>query len=743
MLARLLATENISVVHENTPTAFFDLKARSLHLPLWSNASGSLYDMLVGHEVAHALWTDSAEWTAGIDTVASATGVSRNMAKSALNIVEDARIERMITAKFRGLRADFINGYRTLVERQFFGDISNINSKGLLDRVNIHFKCGVWSGARIAFSPREAALVDRIGALTEWGGVVQSAIDLIQCEQDRLHDEQEEQESNIPQAAAGTGEEDEQQTNPQGTKDSDEKQESGGGGKDGDAKPSDSDSDDQNVTAKPQEPQTGEERMMPTTQDSFDNAMKKFSEEGSEGIKEVIRVAMPDTMGEHEFVGYEAVLKDMSAHDSIRNAMTERVRVEDYTAATAAMTGAFNRRKAADTWRRTTVAKTGALCTLRMNGYKWNEDIFRRTTRVADGKNHGIVILLDWSGSMTGIMQSTIGQLFIITDFCRKANIPFEVLAFSDAVYSQRAKWTENDWEVIRKREIAREERNLVHTHSLTLFQFMSSRMNTAQYENMKSCLWNWRRMGCDPRYNLSGTPTCAALFALTGIVDEFIRRNRVQIAHTVVLTDGEPTDKIQFNFKKWATDNGKHACPYGQWEPPSRGYAVVLTDPRTGASYDLHRARKGPWNTDGSYTFGSVDFGNNTNRAMIAVDVLRRRTGCRVHWIGLIDRITMPGPIDGMVYDKGGEGTWKREGYVSGKCVGWDSATIVEATRFTRNYNGGVSDRMKKVLDKAEQKMENAKTDRALASAFIDSQIAKGSLRSLSNVIGEFLAVA
>ena len=344
---------------------------------------------------------------------------------------------------------------------------------------------------------------------------------------------------------------------------------------------------------------------------------------------------------------------------------------------------------------------------------------------------------------MTGIMQSTIGQLFIITDFCRKANIPFEVLAFSDAVYAQNAKWTDNDWEVIRKREIAREERNLIHTHSLTLFQFMSSRMNAAQYESMKSCLWQWRRMGCDPRYNLSGTPTCAALFALTGIVDEFIRKNRVQIAHTVVLTDGEPTDKIQFNFKKWATDNGKQACPYGQWEPPSRGYAVVLTDPRTGASYDLHRARKGAWGTDGSHAFGSVHFGNNTNRAMIAVDTLRRRTGCRVHWIGLIDRITMPGPIDGMVYDKGGEGTWKREGYVSGKCVGWDSATIVEATRFTRNYNGGVSDRMKKVLDKAEQKMENAKTDRALASAFIDSQIAKGSLRSLSNVIGEFLAVA
>ena len=96
MLARLLATENISVQHQNIPTAFFDLKTRSLHLPLWSNASGSLYDMLVGHEVAHALFTPVDGWRTAIDSVAAATGASKDTAKQYLNIVEDARIERMI-----------------------------------------------------------------------------------------------------------------------------------------------------------------------------------------------------------------------------------------------------------------------------------------------------------------------------------------------------------------------------------------------------------------------------------------------------------------------------------------------------------------------------------------------------------------------------------------------------------------------------------------------------------------------
>ena len=94
MLARLLATENIAVVHQNIPTAFFDLKTRALHLPLWSNASGSLYDMLVGHEVAHALFTPADGWKTAIDSVAAATGCDRDTAKQYLNIVEDARIER-------------------------------------------------------------------------------------------------------------------------------------------------------------------------------------------------------------------------------------------------------------------------------------------------------------------------------------------------------------------------------------------------------------------------------------------------------------------------------------------------------------------------------------------------------------------------------------------------------------------------------------------------------------------------
>ena len=56
-LARLMANENILVEHRNVPTAGFLLDKRTLICPIWKDMSGHLYDLLLGHEVGHALET--------------------------------------------------------------------------------------------------------------------------------------------------------------------------------------------------------------------------------------------------------------------------------------------------------------------------------------------------------------------------------------------------------------------------------------------------------------------------------------------------------------------------------------------------------------------------------------------------------------------------------------------------------------------------------------------------------------
>ena len=61
-LAKLLATENIVVQHNNVKTASFDVKNRILTLPIFKEQSGDVYDMLIAHECSHALFTPYKEW---------------------------------------------------------------------------------------------------------------------------------------------------------------------------------------------------------------------------------------------------------------------------------------------------------------------------------------------------------------------------------------------------------------------------------------------------------------------------------------------------------------------------------------------------------------------------------------------------------------------------------------------------------------------------------------------------------
>ena len=61
-LAKLLATENITIQHNNVATASFNLEDRVLTLPVFKNPKGYVYDMLIAHEVSHALNTPAEEW---------------------------------------------------------------------------------------------------------------------------------------------------------------------------------------------------------------------------------------------------------------------------------------------------------------------------------------------------------------------------------------------------------------------------------------------------------------------------------------------------------------------------------------------------------------------------------------------------------------------------------------------------------------------------------------------------------
>ena len=147
-LAKLLATEDLIVEHKQVPTAQFNVHTRVLTLPLWELASNDVYDMLVGHEVAHALFTPDQDPPADIP-------------HQFVNVVEDARIEKLMKRRYMGIAKSFYKGYSELHNGDFF-EIENedIDTFNLADRANLYFKIGTFLD--LSFSTREKEIITLI-----------------------------------------------------------------------------------------------------------------------------------------------------------------------------------------------------------------------------------------------------------------------------------------------------------------------------------------------------------------------------------------------------------------------------------------------------------------------------------------------------------------------------------------------------------------------------------------------------
>ena len=93
----------------------------------------------------------------------------------------------------------------------------------------------------------------------------------------------------------------------------------------------------------------------------------------------------------------------------------------------------FERKKRGAIFSKQQVAKTGVIDVTKLHTYKFNDDLFKRNTIVPNGKNHGIQMLIDWSGSMSGKpLAGCVSQVMLLAAFCKKAGIPFDCYAFTN-----------------------------------------------------------------------------------------------------------------------------------------------------------------------------------------------------------------------------------------------------------------------------------------------------------------------
>ena len=533
-LARLLATENLIVEHRKTTTAMFDVERRVLTLPLWDKASSTVYDMLVGHEVGHALFTPNEDWREVADCP-----------KDFVNVIEDARIEKLMKRKFPGLRKSFAGGYKELNDMDFFAildeDLSNFS---LIDRINLHFKIG--ASAMIPFSIEEQVFVARTDLAETFEDVLKIAEDVYNFSN------QTEQVAEIPapqpQEEGETESNDVEQSEQQSEENQPEAMPQAGTNNAGPIQ--NEDDEEEEVEDDFEEDGFDGGETTSETQRSFDDAAEKLS---SKSARNPIYVQIPENVDldthvvdwttVHDWIDSQA--REPEVYEIVDNKYYE-FRKQSQKEVNY-LVKEFECRKSADAYARAGQSKTGVLDTSKLHTYRYNEDIFKKVTVLPDGKNHGMLFLLDWSGSMGNEILATVKQVLNLTAFCKKVQIPFEVYAFTnDWVMAKRAMDPRSE---INEYGYPGVEKNTVYLHKeyFHLMNFVSSRSNAREYERMCKNLFreasyyrNYTGYHQTPGVGLSGTPLNEAVVMMNYIIPQFKQQNDLQKVNLCILSDGD-----------------------------------------------------------------------------------------------------------------------------------------------------------------------------------------------------------
>jgi len=584
-LAKLLATENLTIQHQKISTAAFDPKNRVLYCPIWENMSGDLYDLLMGHEVGHALDTPSDGWH---DTVHA---MGKNY-KVFLNVVEDARIEKRQKRRYPGLRSSFIKGYDELMKRNFFGiQDRDVNTMTFIDRLNIFSKSGYTMD--IQFTDDELVMIEKVKECETWDDVLRVTNEIWDYSKEEQQQNQLPEEYDYRAGESGDGDDTETgsgdgdtETDGEGEEegkskaklDEDGEDAEGSGQGDDDYDGDDEEEDDElsDIINRRKESQGTDEDFEPTceTDDNFRaNEASLVAAKAREYVyvniptPNLSRIVTPAKRVQELLTEAFVAQCGTVAYTSGSNELyTEfRKKNERYISLLAKE---FEMRKAASKFAKAKVSETGDIDVNKIYKYQLDDNIFKKIMRVPKGKSHGMILLLDKSGSMANNLAASYEQILILAMFCRKVNIPFTAYGFGNARnlremdYPQETndKFDANgNYKYGFSSGCFTENVRDMQCSEVYLREMINSKMSNAEFsKSVKNILclmdaWAHRygavgkflRPQCD---SLSNTPMSEALIAMQPIIKEFRRVNNLDIVNTTIVHDGDADSLIWFH---------------------------------------------------------------------------------------------------------------------------------------------------------------------------------------------------
>ena len=588
-LAKLLATENITIQHNNVKTASFDVKNRVLTLPIFKQKSGDVYDMLIAHECAHALWTPYKEWE----------GITDKELRSYVNVIEDTRIDKLIQAKYPGVVNNYKNGFDILEKQNFFGINGRDINKDfmIIDKINLRSKS--LNRLPFIFAPKDNEWLAKVDAVKTFDDVLTLAKEMLDWQKDQV-----EQMTKLPDFDnisvvknydLGDDEDDfddEDSDNGQGNNsdadqnddDADEKNDFNNFGdekaddekdskKDGQGSKSDDNTDEEEKNkgdathhAKGAGGDDKPRLLKAITDDSFVQNQDKLLDDTNKGYR-YGKIPTPNFKEGSALTSYKTWLKDMNDYrvkqrqhynvakydtyldNSYKKFMNENKKTVMY------LVKEFEMKKSAQAYKRASQDKTGIIDPLKLPQYKYSDDIFKKLTIIPDGKNHGMMMLLDWSGSMADVLFDTVKQLINLVEFCRKVNIPYEVYFFTS---ERKSMWEENG---DRARNAWSKNAGEFMFEDFNMVNCVSHRMNkkvtdlalktlyhmgmyfdtryTRKYVESEDYYAQSESWGIPSEYYLGNTPLNESLVYINTLLPMFKKKYDIEKMTFITLTDG------------------------------------------------------------------------------------------------------------------------------------------------------------------------------------------------------------
>ena len=530
LLAKLMATENLTVEQRKVQTASFDVQNRILTLPILdAKISPFLYDLFLGHEVGHALNTP-------LEGLVKAK--EEKISRSVINVVEDSRIERKIKNKYPGIRISFVKGYRELIEKDFFGTAgADLNDFNFIDRANLYTKGGAAQG--IQFNEFEKVLINKIETTESFDDVLRVSKEVMEY----LKEEAEtEKKLKLSLEVEEDDDGDYEEIDSDGYDDSDEMDDETetrkSKGADESEHKNDSDKESGDESGGGSDPEGEDDTQIKShTDEAYRKNESKLFDVGTSAY---YYGNIPDVNLEKAIVSHKklwsdyrkecAEFQERNNYYDLKNGIdTEKfLKIRnDAKKVVGYLAKEFELRKNAEQLKRSSIAKTGELNMSKIYSYGFAEDIFKKITILPGGKSHGLVMFLDWSGSMSDHIENTMKQLINLVMFCKKVNIPYEVYAFS-------SEYGDNYTNEFKEGDIV--------LRDFKLLNFLSSKMSAIEFTYACSALvsmcvhrsWrpNWLQKG--------GTPLTEAIISAMTIVPHFQKQYKLQVVNTVFLTDGE-----------------------------------------------------------------------------------------------------------------------------------------------------------------------------------------------------------